>query len=259
MCNKALNWAWTLPLPTDAQCLIASYADMANKAGDCWPGLRLSQQRTGVKRDRITLLNRALVAAGLLTIIPGKPGKPGSVRSSHTYHLNVGKKLAEPLKIPARRRGRWPPTDPVGCSANPAPTQNSFRDQGGPHVGGGGGPHVGSHNLHLTSINPNSTVLTDSGRTRSARAAHAGKNNVWPTWQMKGYAQRLGLDWEAVLDRVETETRDLDMPWPPDDEPDWTRRWYATCQAEAAGYDGWVAAGMDDICWRAEHPEEEAG
>jgi hypothetical protein len=152
MCNKALNWAWTLPLPTDAQCLTASYTDMANEAGDCSPGLRLSQQRTGVKRDRIALLNRAFVAAGLLTIVPGKPG---SARNSHTYHLNVGKKLAKPLKIRAPRRGRWPPTDPVGYLANPASIQNSFRDQGGPHVRVGGGPHVASQNPHLTAINPN--------------------------------------------------------------------------------------------------------
>jgi hypothetical protein len=125
MCNKALNWAWTLPLPTDAQCLTASYTDMANEAGDCSPGLRLSQQRTGVKRDRIALLNRAFVAAGLLTIVPGKPG---SARNSHTYHLNVGKKLAKPLKIRAPRRGRWPPTDPVGYLANP------FRQTVGKHL-----------------------------------------------------------------------------------------------------------------------------
>lgn len=243
MAYAALSWAMKLVMPTDAKMLLLHYADRANAKRNfwCFSGVRDTERRTGLRRERIALLNRCLAAAGLLTI------ERGHARRATSYRVHVDATLAEPLKIPVQRRGRkW-----SELTAQPATSDSLIRARCGPHVR----PAV----LRTSDPQPALQLVPEPVLPKCLGTSRTLLRNVplrWPTSKMIGYARRRALDPAEVLDRMEGEARDLGMPWPPDGGSDWDRRWYATCEAAAQGYTGHVSAGQDDICSRVHEPDD---
>lgn len=103
MSNKALNWAYELPLPGSKKAVLIALADMADENHSCFPG---QERIAGMSGWSVETVRRALKQLEELGIIT-RQHRIGTFgyRTSDRYVLAVGKTIAEslPVKLPTRQ------------------------------------------------------------------------------------------------------------------------------------------------------------
>ena len=103
MSNKALNWAYDLPLTGSKKAVLIALADMADENHSCFPG---QDRIAGMAGWSVETVRRALKGLELLGLIT-RTHRVGNFgyRTSDRYVLSVGKTLAEslPVNLPTRQ------------------------------------------------------------------------------------------------------------------------------------------------------------
>lgn len=118
MSNKALNWAFNLPLKGSRKTVLIVLADHSNEKNDykCWPSVRRIAERAGISQRAVRSALRYLEAEALIET-HHHTGK----RSD--YKLNVPRSATENVSLPATTSiDNFRPTP----EATSAPPRNSF-------------------------------------------------------------------------------------------------------------------------------------
>jgi len=114
---------------TKAQKLVAlALADTANDDGECWPRVRFIADKAEVDRREVRNYMKAIVAVGLLTVVPRYSPEEGD-RTVNLYRWDIEalEKMAEPIRKSWHSQGGMPP--PGGGSHSPEGGGNAGGDQ----------------------------------------------------------------------------------------------------------------------------------
>lgn len=87
MSNKAINWAWDVPVNGNRKLVLIALADHVNKNNTCWPGLDRLAQMCGISRSSIIHHVKELIKLGIISK-KARYDDEGH-RTSNLYQLNI--------------------------------------------------------------------------------------------------------------------------------------------------------------------------